>query len=92
MKKILLTIIILLQSVFLISCYDELIDAPVGNKPPDTFISVFTDSTITKQPSSVKLYWWGDDPDGLIIGYFISIDGINWTFTSKMIHLFHSLF
>ncbi|MBI5660962.1 MAG: fibronectin type III domain-containing protein [Ignavibacterium album] len=83
MRKILLTILILLQSVFLISCYEELIDSPIGNKPPKTFISVFADSTITKQPSSVKLSWWGDDPDGLIIGYFISIDGINWTFTTK---------
>lgn len=83
MRKTLLIIFILLQSVFFISCYEDLIDAPIGNKPPETFISVFSDSTITQQPSSVKLNWWGDDPDGLVVGYFISIDGENWTFTSK---------
>lgn len=83
MKKILITYFLLAIAVILNSCYDELIDAPIGNKPPKTFISVFSDTTITEQPSSVRLHWWGDDPDGLIIGYFISIDGIKWTFTTK---------
>ncbi|MCL6493198.1 MAG: fibronectin type III domain-containing protein [Ignavibacterium sp.] len=83
MKKFLLIILISIQSIILYSCYDELVDAPIGNKPPKTFISVFADSTISQQPSSVKLSWWADDPDGLVIGYFISIDGINWTFTTK---------
>ncbi|MEJ5261921.1 MAG: fibronectin type III domain-containing protein [Ignavibacterium sp.] len=83
MKKFLLISLIAVQSIILFSCYDELIDAPIGNKPPKTFISVFADTTINQQPSSVKLSWWGDDPDGLIIGYFISIDGINWTFTTR---------
>lgn len=65
------------------SCYEDLPNNPIDNKPPETYISVFADSTISQQQSSVRLHWWADDPDGLVIGYFISVDGINWKFTSK---------
>lgn len=65
------------------SCYEDLVNNPITNKPPKTYISVFADSTISQQQSSVRLHWWADDPDGLVIGYFISIDGINWKFTTK---------
>jgi len=63
------------------SCYEELVEVPITNKPPKTFISIFPDSTISQQQSSVRLHWWGDDPDGIIIGYFISFDDLNWKFT-----------
>lgn len=77
-------IAVTISIVFLASsCYENLVDSPAGNKLPKTFISIFPDSTISQQQSSVRLHWWGDDPDGIVIGYFISIDGINWKFTTN---------
>jgi hypothetical protein len=83
MRKFLLLSIFILAAFTFISCYDELVDAPVGNKPPKTFISIFPDSTISQQQSSVRLHWWGDDPDGIIVGYFITFDEVNWKFTTS---------
>lgn len=27
--------------------------------------------------------WWGDDPDGLVVGFYFSWDGVNWGFTTR---------
>jgi hypothetical protein len=34
------------------------------------------------------LYWSGDAPDGQLIGFYISWDGVKWTFTTKNDSLF----
>ncbi len=78
---------ILIMGVF-ISCYEEMPNVPVGNKPPTTKVFLDPDSSISKQPSKIKLHWTGDDPDGIIVGYYFSFDGINWTFTTKNDSLF----
>ncbi|HEX9252275.1 MAG TPA: hypothetical protein VF870_08535, partial [Ignavibacteriaceae bacterium] len=83
MKKVLLISTIFLSLVFLLSCGEDFIDNPSGNKPPDTSVALFPDSTIAPQPSRLKVAWWGDDPDGLIIGFYYTWDGTNWTFTDK---------
>lgn len=33
--------------------------------------------------SLVKLTWYGSDPDGFVKGYEISLDNINWTYTTS---------
>ena len=81
MKKFLLISIFFSAIISFISCNEEMVDSPAGNRPPDTSISLFPDSTISPQPSRLKVAWWGDDPDGLIVGYYYSWDGVNWTFT-----------
>jgi len=83
MKKALLISTIFLSVIFLLSCAEEFIDNPAGNKPPDTSIALFPDSTIAPQPSRLTVAWWGDDPDGLIVGFYYTWDGITWTFTDK---------
>lgn len=83
MKKVLLLSTIIFLLGLLISCGEDFIDNPVGNKPPDTSIALFPDSTISPQPSRLKVAWWGDDSDGLIVGFYFSWDGITWTFTDK---------
>ncbi len=58
---------------------------PIGNKPPETFLFLFTnqiqDSTgetldpgIDTTASKQVLHWWGDDSDGDVIGYYIQWD------------------
>lgn len=80
MKK-LYTLLALITLIF-ISCNE----VPTGtdvNLPPNTFLSLFPDSTISPQKTRVKITWWGDDPDGLVVGYNISFDSLNWSYTTK---------
>ncbi len=83
MKKVLLISTILFSFVFLLSCGEDFIDNPTGNNPPETSIALFPDSTIAPQPSRLKVAWWGDDSDGLIVGFYYTWDGITWTFTDE---------
>jgi hypothetical protein len=83
MKKILLLSTLIFSLVLLISCGEDFIDNPAGNKPPDTRIALFPDSTIAPQPSRLKVAWWGDDSDGLIVGFYYTWDGNTWSFTDK---------
>ena len=67
------------------SCSEEFPDQPNGNIPPDTGMFLYPDSTVSQQPSRLTVHWWGDDPDGLIIGFYFKWEGIDtkWTFTTK---------
>jgi hypothetical protein len=69
-------------AVLLQSC-TELPTGVVENKPPNTFLSLFPDSNISPQKTRVKITWWGDDPDGLVVGFQFSFDSTNWTYTTK---------
>jgi hypothetical protein len=81
------TILLLLVGLtFFYACKDKLVDNPLSNQPPTT--KIFLDSTKTQQQSNIHLYWSGDDPDGNVIGFYFSWDGINWTFTTKNDSLF----
>jgi len=83
MKKTLLISIFSFALIILNSCKEEIVNNPVGNKPPNTSLTLFPDSTIAPQPSRLKVAWWGDDSDGLIVGFYYSWDGNSWTFTDK---------
>jgi len=83
MKRFLFFIVVLILGVFLSSCYEDLVDSPIPNKPPKSYISLFPDSVISQQQSRLRVHWWGDDPDGLVIGFFISSDSANWVFTAQ---------
>ncbi|MBK6915737.1 MAG: hypothetical protein IPH11_19510 [Ignavibacteriales bacterium] len=66
-------------------CYDELVNNPNTNNSPETFVFLYPDSSISGQTSQLTVSWWGDDPDGLIIGYYFKWVGIDslWTFTTS---------
>jgi hypothetical protein len=74
---------ILIIVTIIISCKEDIINNPVGNQPPDTGLFLYPDSTISQQPSVLTVHWWGDDPDGLIAGFYFKWDGIDsaWSFT-----------
>ncbi len=85
-------IILLLVSIFIavlvVSCTDDPVSNPAGNQPPNTGLFLYPDSTILPQQSRLTIHWWGDDPDGTVIGYYFSWDNINWTFTASNDSLF----
>ncbi len=86
MKKTIL--IVLLSLLWFVSCDEELTDNTLENQPPETNLYIFTEDNISQQQSQLNVHWWGDDPDGLVIGYYFSWDGTNWSFTDKNDSLF----
>jgi len=67
----------------IISCNDNSPVTPNANKPPNTFISLFPDSTIAQQKSQLPVHWWSNDPDGFVTGYYFKWAGLDnsWSFT-----------
>ena len=88
MIKVLRVIVVLLAVVLLSSCYKDLGNNPVGNQAPKTGLFLYPDSTISRQPSKINVHWWGDDPDGFVIGFYYTWDGTNWHFTESNDSLF----
>lgn len=88
MKNVFLIIGFVLLFVFTQGCHDNPTDSPIGNKAPDTHLSLFPDAGIKQQPSRLTVSWWGDDPDGLVIGYYFKWSGQNWEFTTTNDSLF----
>jgi hypothetical protein len=88
MFKELKIIFILSAALLLSSCIKDVVDNPSGNQPPHTGIFLYPDSSISSQPSKINVHWWGDDPDGFVIGYYFTWDNKNWSFTSSNDSLF----
>lgn len=88
MKKLLLFSILITSAIGILSCNEEGVNNPIGNQPPDTGIFLYPDSTIRPQQSRLTIHWWGDDPDGLIVGYYFSWDNVIWEFTPSNDSLF----
>lgn len=82
MIKYLLLLIITGLVAFTFSCSDP-ISGRIENQPPNTYLSLFPDSTIAPGSTLKRINWWGDDPDGFVKGYRISFDSVNWGFTTK---------
>ncbi len=79
------TKIFLILTLLMLSCKESITDTPVGNQPPETHLFLFPDSTISQQKSRLQVHWWGDDPDGLIVGYYFKWEGLDsaWNFTTR---------
>lgn len=73
----------LLFLVLLVAACSDTPNDPVGNKPPETYLSLHPDDELRTTTSRQHIHWWGDDPDGFVAGYFISFDNKSWTFTTK---------
>jgi hypothetical protein len=91
MKYFLLLFVLLISFFAVISCNEEIISNPHKNQPPNTGLFLFPDSTISQQPSVLHVHWWGDDPDGVIRGYYFKWIGINnsWNFTASNDSIFY---
>jgi len=85
MKKYYILIPVLISAILIISCSESITGSKVQNVPPETHIFLHPDSgkTISQQSSKLKVHWWGDDPDGFVIGYLISWDQKNYGFTPR---------
>lgn len=57
-------------------------DDPVENQPPETrlFLDQINRNGTNRLESVVELHWWGEDADGVVVGYEISQNLTDWTF------------
>lgn len=64
--------------------------SPIGNLPPETtiFLDEINLSGDSRLNSIVRLHWIGDDQDGYVVGYEVSLDGQNWSYTTATDSLF----
>jgi len=80
-------LIFILVGMLLLTCTENISDNPHENREPDTFLFIYTDDDVelNKQRSRLRIHWWGDDPDGLIVGYYYFWEGLSdsWTFTTE---------
>ncbi len=85
LKKKLLKYFILFLVVSISSCDETINDNLVENIAPETHLFIYTNSEISQQKSKLQVHWWGDDKDGLVIGYLYKWHGIdnNWKFTTS---------
>jgi hypothetical protein len=76
--------LLVLGFVYISSCSDP-VTSPKNAISPDTFLSVFSMPGDTVAPGKTvkKISWWGDSPAGLIVGFQISFDSLNWSYTTK---------
>ena len=69
MKKLLFPIVIIL---FLASCSTKPKEELVPNIPPQTYI--YVEGRADTVPAKVFLRWYGNDPDGYVVGYYYNWD------------------
>lgn len=79
---------IVLISLAVASCDAGLSGELKDNLPPKTFLT-FSDLNLPdgeRLVSQISLSWWGDDPDGYVVGYELLIgeeSESNWVFTTR---------
>lgn len=69
--------------LFIGGCTEDVTEVPYVNKPPKTGLFLTPDSVISQQASRLKVNWWGDDSDGLVVGFYFSWDNTTWSFTTR---------
>ncbi len=88
-----LHIILLFIIIFAHFSCTELSNEPRNeNKPPDTEIFLFPDNvdSLNQQKSRLSVHWWGEDPDGIVLGYYFRWTALSkkWSFTTANDSLF----
>jgi hypothetical protein len=54
------------------SCRDHVDDNPAANRLPSTHLWLTPDSAVGQGVSRQHLYWYGEDPDGVVRGYLFA--------------------
>ncbi len=88
MKHSLIFSLLVIAVIFIGSCSKEHPSQPNRHSSPETYLSLTPDTTLRRTTSQQHIHWWGVAPDGLVIGYFVSLDSVTWTFTTQNDSLF----
>ncbi|MGH2566837.1 MAG: hypothetical protein ACRDGA_00735, partial [Bacteroidota bacterium] len=71
----------IILTLFTQGCKETLSGVQRENLPPKTYL--WTDTVGVVQTSRVRFFWWGNDPDGIVQGYLVTLDGTQWTWTTS---------
>ncbi|MGA2622708.1 MAG: YCF48-related protein [Bacteroidota bacterium] len=63
---------LLIVLAFMAGCINQPEKRPVVDQPPVTYFWIFPDSTILEGNSKQHIRWWGQDPDGIVVGYLFA--------------------
>ncbi len=88
MRVLKLLLFCLLLAIFLEGCLKPPVSSPIENIPPETYCFIAHVDTVDTVPARVTLYWYGNDPDGEVVGYYYAIDDRDTTFTTKTTEIF----
>jgi hypothetical protein len=55
-------------------CVKEFSNQPLANQTPKTFFWLYPESGIATGISRQQIRWWGEDPDGYVVGYLLAIE------------------
>lgn len=80
-----------LAAVIITSCKkEEFAGDATANLLPETHMLADTiqRSGDNRYRTQVLVQWWGNDADGFVTGYEVSLDGINWFFTTRQDSVF----
>jgi hypothetical protein len=69
-------------------CSKQYPNEPLANQPPDSYVTLMPDNTLSSTAGQQHLHWWGVDPDGFVKGYYLSFDSLHWFFTTSNDSLF----
>lgn len=72
-KRFLLYSAVLLTAVITFRCQKEIPNQPKQNQLPTTRLWLQSDQTLLESSSRQHLYWYGEDPDGKVIGYLLTV-------------------
>jgi hypothetical protein len=95
--RILNFLMVLVLAACFAGCSEDFSDNPQANQPPETHISIFSDNELNATTSRQTFNWWGDDPDGVVVGFIYTFDAnaenvetwnndspaLHWTFTEE---------
>jgi len=93
MTKIKINItILLLLIIAIVACTESSNEPRDENLPPETEVFLFPDNqdSINQQKSRLQVHWWGEDSDGVVLGYYFRWVGLSteWNFTTSNDSLF----
>ncbi len=76
--------------ILMVGCLKSPVPNPITNIPPDTHI--FVEGRTDTVGGRHVMHWWGNDPDGYVVGYYIKIDTSDWVLTTstESLIIFHS--
>ena len=69
-------------------CSKRFPNEPIPNQAPKTYLALVPDAGLRRTVSQQHIHWWGTDPDGFVVGYYVSLDSLHWTFTTQTDSLF----
>ena len=74
MKKYFFSLIFFLTEIILFAgCSKEFTNQPKANMPPQTRLWLTPDGELNETVSRQHVYWYGEDPDGKVVGYLLAV-------------------